>query len=85
MEWFVAGLDCLLRHLPPEFQESPQVTTLELCSSMIRRLFLSLFAGLLLAASAQAGVELPPIISDHMVIQRDKPVILWGWMPQARL
>jgi sialate O-acetylesterase len=46
---------------------------------MIRRLFLSLFAGLLLAASAQAGVELPPIISDHMVIQRDKPVVLWGW------
>ena len=29
--------------------------------------------------SAQAAVELPPLITDHMVLQRDKPVILWGW------
>jgi len=29
--------------------------------------------------SAQAGFELAPIISDHMVIQRQKPIVLWGW------
>ena len=30
-------------------------------------------------ASAQAGFELPPVITDHMVLQRSKPIVLWGW------
>lgn len=50
---------------------------------MIRRTLFSILAvtALTLAGSlpAQAGIELPPIITDHMVIQRNMPVILWGW------
>ncbi|MCH7990626.1 MAG: 9-O-acetylesterase, partial [Planctomycetes bacterium] len=29
--------------------------------------------------SALADVKLPAIFSDHMVIQKDKPVVIWGW------
>lgn len=29
-------------------------------------------------AASQTALELPPIFSDHMVIQRDKPVTIWG-------
>lgn len=31
-----------------------------------------------MACCAQAEVELPSVFSDHMVIQRGKPVIVWG-------
>lgn len=34
---------------------------------------------LLLARPAQADVRLPRIIGDHMVVQRDLPVKIWGW------
>ncbi|HYG74338.1 MAG TPA: sialate O-acetylesterase [Planctomycetota bacterium] len=30
------------------------------------------------AASAQAELKLPPIFADHMVVQRDTPVPIWG-------
>lgn len=30
-------------------------------------------------ALAQAAVKLPAIFSDHMVLQRDKPIPVWGW------
>jgi sialate O-acetylesterase len=39
-------------------------------------LFLS---GLILFSSANAAVRLPKIISDNMVLQRNKNVTLWGW------
>ena len=26
-----------------------------------------------------AGTELPAIFGNHMVLQRDKPVPVWGW------
>lgn len=32
-----------------------------------------------LAASAIAAVRLPHVFSDHMVLQRDQPVKVWGW------
>jgi sialate O-acetylesterase len=32
-----------------------------------------------LSTAAMADVKLPAVISDHMVIQRDKPVAIWGW------
>ncbi|MCY4533036.1 MAG: hypothetical protein OXC84_12040, partial [Gammaproteobacteria bacterium] len=38
-----------------------------------------LTTGLLLAASSSASVQLPAIISDHMVLQQQAPVQLWGW------
>lgn len=34
---------------------------------------------LLLALTANAEVRLPKILSSHMVLQRDRPIHLWGW------
>jgi len=34
---------------------------------------------LLLAGPARAELKLPNIFGDHMVLQRDKPVGVWGW------
>lgn len=33
----------------------------------------------LLAAPASADVKLPSIFGDHAVVQRDKPIRVWGW------
>ncbi len=38
-----------------------------------RRLF---FLGII---PLQAGLQLPRVFSDHMVLQRDKPIPVWGW------
>ena len=39
-----------------------------------------IFIAILMAgASAQAAVSVPHIIGDSMVLQRDKPVPIWGW------
>ena len=32
-----------------------------------------------LVAEVGAQVKLPSIFSDHMVLQRDKPIAVWGW------
>ena len=53
-------------------------------STYRRRLFGSVVALCLLAVNApaarqQAGLRLPALISDHMVLQRDIPVPIWGW------
>lgn len=37
----------------------------------------------LCAAWAHADVRLPAVISDHMLIQRDMPVRIWGWADPA--
>jgi sialate O-acetylesterase len=34
---------------------------------------------LTLGATLSAAVRLPQLISDHAVLQRDKPVTIWGW------
>jgi len=34
---------------------------------------------LLLASPALADVKLPAIFGDHMVLQRGKPIVVWGW------
>lgn len=39
---------------------------------------LTLLALLFTAAPAWADVKLPPILSDHMVLQRETPVNIWG-------
>jgi sialate O-acetylesterase len=33
----------------------------------------------MVSAIAQAAVKLPAIIGDNMVLQRDKPLPIWGW------
>jgi len=47
----------------------------------IRALRPALTALALLALSSVCGaaVRLPAVLSDHMVVQRDKPVTVWGW------
>jgi sialate O-acetylesterase len=31
------------------------------------------------ASSARADIRLPRLVGDHMVLQRDSPITLWGW------
>ncbi|HEU5123848.1 MAG TPA: sialate O-acetylesterase [Verrucomicrobiae bacterium] len=40
---------------------------------------LGMFAGFLAASSVFAEVHLPNVFSDHMVLQRGKPIQVWGW------
>ncbi|MEN1679261.1 MAG: sialate O-acetylesterase [Planctomycetota bacterium] len=47
----------------------------------IRRCLLVLLLALLVVADAPAEVRLPALFGDHMVIQRDKPAVVWGWAP----
>jgi sialate O-acetylesterase len=46
-------------------------------------IFGSLVVGLLLALPALADVRLPRLISDGMVLQRDKPIHVWGWADEG--
>ena len=39
----------------------------------------ALLALYLTATACFADVKLPALLSDHMVLQRDKPVPIWGW------
>ena len=43
---------------------------------MITFAFAALFLGATLAT--QAEVKLPSVLAEHMVLQRDRPVHLWG-------
>lgn len=46
----------------------------------MKRSILLFLLGLLAAAStASAGLRLPAIIGDHMVIQQGQPIAIWGW------
>src|SRR5512133_4149350 len=44
-----------------------------------RALLPALVIASLLTAAARADVKLPAILSDHMVLQRDAAVPIWGW------
>ena len=43
------------------------------------RILASLTTLLLIVTSAFADVRLPGIFGDNMVLQRDKPIVIWGW------
>lgn len=43
------------------------------------KIFRVFFAALALTAAARAEVKLPSIISDHMVVQADTTIPIWGW------
>lgn len=45
---------------------------------MIRK-FCLFFTALLLSVSLFAEVRLPRLFGDNMVLQRDKPIAVWGW------
>jgi sialate O-acetylesterase len=46
--------------------------------SMKRSALLSLFI-LILISTVSAEIRLPAVFADHMVVQRDRPVHVWGW------
>lgn len=41
--------------------------------------FYTFFACLALSLSVRSQIRLPKLISDHMVLQRDQPLKIWGW------
>jgi sialate O-acetylesterase len=45
------------------------------------KFFTMMIAGVLftIALSAQAKLRLPAVISEHAVVQADKPIAIWGW------
>jgi sialate O-acetylesterase len=45
----------------------------------MRRSILACLCLFLLCAAAPAEVRLPALISDHMVVQRERPIHIWGW------
>lgn len=42
-------------------------------------LLLSFFATLCVSQNARADISLPHVFGSHMVLQRDQPIIIWGW------
>lgn len=46
---------------------------------MLRSVFLIVLLLLLIQAPSRADVRLPKIFGDHMVIQREKEIVVWGW------
>jgi sialate O-acetylesterase len=46
---------------------------------MFRKINLSFVFIFLIAVSANANVRLPKLFGDNMVLQRDKPIPIWGW------
>ncbi len=42
-------------------------------------LTLATLTGICFCTSVQADVRLPKIFGDHMVLQRDQPIPIWGW------
>ena len=42
-----------------------------------------LLLALALAATLHANPRLPPLLSDHMLLQRDTPLRIWGWADPA--
>src|SRR5437868_13810015 len=44
----------------------------------------SLLALGLLAASAHADVRLAQVFGEHMVLQREQPIRVWGWATPGR-
>ena len=48
--------------------------------SLLTRLALALFlCGLCAHAQTQSELRLPHMLSDHAVLQRDRPIHIWGW------
>jgi sialate O-acetylesterase len=45
----------------------------------VRGLAALAIAFVLLTAAAPAAVRLPQVFGDHMVLQRDAPIVVWGW------
>lgn len=42
-------------------------------------LLLSLFGAFGVSQNARADIRMPHVFGSHMVLQRDKPIVIWGW------
>lgn len=47
----------------------------------MKKILLAIFALFCCMATAKAGISLPSLISDNMVLQQNTKVRLWGWAP----
>lgn len=63
------------------------LSTIQTKSHYMKHLFTFVCSFLFLCTSADAETELrvPHIFGDHMVLQRDKPVHVWGWADKDQL
>lgn len=50
----------------------------------MKKVFSILALWLAAAAASQAKVELPPVLSDNMVLQQKQDVAVWGWTDKGR-
>jgi len=50
-----------------------------------RRLLIHLMAFSVMAAVARAELRVAKVFSDHMVLQRDRPVPVWGWAARGEV
>lgn len=46
---------------------------------MVKPSVILVFLWVLLSTTGTCGVSMPKIFSNHMVLQRDQPITLWGW------
>ena len=46
---------------------------------MVKPSVILVFLWMLLSTTGTCGVSMPKIFSNHMVLQRDQPITLWGW------
>src|SRR5690242_1827584 len=45
----------------------------------MKTIFRALLVVLVVTGGVSAEVKLPKIFSDNMVLQRERPIIIWGW------
>ena len=58
---------------------------LYICSMIIKKLLIVLLAILCVSSTANAEVRLPQLFQSGMVMQRGKPIPVWGWADKGEL
>src|ERR1051325_5685658 len=48
-------------------------------NAVLTLLFLGMLALFNLEANVSAAIRLPRVFSSHMVLQQEKPIVIWGW------
>ena len=46
---------------------------------MVKRSVILVFLWIVISPTGICEVVMPKIFSNHMVLQRDQPITLWGW------
>ena len=58
---------------------------LYICSMIIKKLFIILLATICVSSVTNAEVRLPQLFQSGMVMQRGKPIPVWGWADKGEL